>query len=108
MRHTLEDMPTREVFPGFHGRFVHSDNMTFAWWTIDEGAEVPSHNHPHEQVVNMLEGELALTVGGVEHVLHAGDVMAIASGMEHSARALAPSRVLDVFSPVREDYRGPL
>ena len=55
-----------EVFPGFHGRFVHSAAMTFAWWTIDEGAEVPEHEHPHEQVVNVLEGELALTVDGTE------------------------------------------
>ena len=51
--------------------------MTFAWWTIDEGAEVPEHSHPHEQVVNMLDGTLALTVAGAEHVLHPGDVVAI-------------------------------
>jgi quercetin dioxygenase-like cupin family protein len=74
--------------------------MTFAYWTIDQDAEVPEHAHPHEQVVNMLEGELALTVDGTEHVLHAGDVMAIPGGVRHAARALGPSRVLDVFSPV--------
>ena len=105
MRNTLPEMPSREVFPGFHGRFVHSDGMTFAYWTIDEGAEVPEHAHPHEQVVNVLEGELALTVGGTEHVLHPGDVMAIPGGVRHAARALGPSYVLDVFAPVRDDYR---
>jgi len=108
MRHRLDDLPAREVFPGFHGRFVHSGAMTFAWWTIDEGAEVPEHAHPHEQVVNMLEGELSLTVAGEEHVLHAGDVVTIPGGVRHAAKALAPSRVLDVFSPVREDYRFPV
>ena len=108
MRHALDDLKMTEVFPGFHGRFVHSDAMTFAWWVIDEGAEVPEHEHPHEQVVNMLEGELALTVAGVEHVLHPGDVVAIAGGTRHSARALSPCRVLDVFSPVRDDYRFPV
>jgi len=108
MRHAIDSLPEHEVFPGFHGRFVHSGAMTFAWWTIDEGAEVPEHAHPHEQVVNMLEGELALTVDGTEHVLHAGDVVAIAGGVRHAARALLPSRVLDVFSPVREDYRFPV
>lgn len=108
MRHKLPEMPEREVFPGFHGRFVHSDGMTFAWWRIDAGAEVPEHAHPHEQVVNVLEGELALTVAGEEHVLHAGDVVAIPGGVRHAARALGASRVLDVFSPVREDYRFPV
>jgi quercetin dioxygenase-like cupin family protein len=105
MRHKLDEMAPREVFPGFHGRFVHSDAMSFAWWTVESGAEVPEHAHPHEQVVNVLDGELALTVAGTEHVLHSGDVVAIPGGVRHAARALTPCRVLDVFSPVREDYR---
>jgi quercetin dioxygenase-like cupin family protein len=105
MRHTLPDMPEREVFPGFHGRFVHSDGMTFAWWRIEPGAAVPEHAHPHEQVVNVLEGALSLTVAGEEHVLGPGDVVAIPGGVRHAARAIGPARVLDVFSPTREDYR---
>ena len=105
MHQKLHDIPEREQFPGFHGRFVHSGAITFAWWTVDEGAAVPEHAHPHEQVVNMLEGELSLTVDGTEHVLHAGDIVVIPGGVRHAARALSPSRVLDVFSPAREDYR---
>ena len=73
---------------------------------IDPGAAVPEHDHPHEQVVNMLEGELALTVAGEEMLLHPGDVVTIRGGVRHSARALAaPCRVLDVFSPFRDAYR---
>ena len=48
MRRSLGDIPEREVFPGFHGRFVQSERMTFAWWRIDPGAAVPEHEHPHE------------------------------------------------------------
>ena len=107
MRHSLDALSEHEVFPGFHGRFLHSEAMTFAWWAIDAGAEVPEHEHPHEQVVNVLEGELALTVDGTEQTLHPGDVVAIPGGVRHAARALTPCRVLDVFSPVRDDYRFP-
>jgi quercetin dioxygenase-like cupin family protein len=106
MRYGLDAMPEREVFPGFHGRFVHSEGMTFAYWTVDAGAEVPEHEHPHEQVVNMLEGELALTVDGEDMHLRPGDVVTIPGGVRHAARGLAGGcRVLDVFSPVREAYR---
>lgn len=106
MRHNLYATPEREVFPGFHGRFVHSGQMTFAWWRIDPGAEVPEHDHPHEQVVNVLEGELSLTVAGEEMHLKPGDVVTIPGGVRHAARGLAaPCRVLDVFSPVRDAYR---
>ncbi len=106
MRQNLDAMPEREVFPGFHGRFVHSGRMSFAYWRVDAGAEVPEHAHPHEQVVNVLEGALALTVDGEEMTLGAGDVVAIPGGVRHAARGLAGGcRVLDVFSPVREEYR---
>jgi len=105
MLHQLSELPAREVFPGFHGRFLHSETMTFAYWEVDAGAVVPDHAHPHEQVVNMLAGELELVVDGTAHRLHAGDLFVIRGGSQHSARALAPCRILDVFSPVREEYR---
>lgn len=105
MRQSLSDLPVHDVFPGFHGQFVHTDGMTFAYWTVDAGAVLPEHSHPHEQVVNMFEGELEITMGGETHRLRAGDLLAIPGGVPHSGRCLAPTRVLDVFTPVREDYR---
>lgn len=101
----LKDVTPRDVFPGFRGRFVHSAHMTFAYWDIDEGGLVPEHHHLHEQVVNMLEGKLELTVDGQRHLLGPGDVLIIPPHAVHAGRALSPCKVLDVFSPVREDYR---
>ncbi len=105
MGHNIADVPEREIVPGFHGRFLHSGQMTFAYWRIDAGAAIPMHSHPHEQVVNMLEGELELVVDGTPHMLTAGDVHVIPGGAAHGARAVTEARVLDVFAPVREDYR---
>jgi quercetin dioxygenase-like cupin family protein len=104
-RYSLETVPVREIVPGFHGRFIHGDGMTFAWWQIDVGAAIPEHAHPHEQVVNVLEGALELTVDGVVQTFGPGDVVAIPGGVRHAARGLSACRVLDVFAPVREDYR---
>lgn len=105
MNYSLETVPEREIVPGFHGCFLHSETMTFAYWRIEPGAMIPAHSHHHEQVVNMLEGEMELIAGGVARTLRAGDVYVIAGNIVHSARGLTPCRVLDVFSPVREDYR---
>lgn len=101
----LADLPVREVFPGFRGQFIHTDAVTLAYWIIDAGSPLPEHSHPHEQVVNMFDGELELTVDGVTRTLRGGDVLAIPGGARHSGRALTEVRVLDVFAPVREDYR---
>ncbi len=95
----------REPMPGFRGRFVHTENMTLAYWRITQDAALPEHSHFHEQVVNVLEGELELTVGVTTRVLRPGAVWVIPSGIPHSGRALTVCRVLDVFQPVRDDYR---
>jgi quercetin dioxygenase-like cupin family protein len=101
----LKDIEMRELFPGFRGRFIHSKNMTFVHWEIKAGSEVPGHSHPHEQVVNMLEGDFELTVKGETEILKPGAVVIIPPDAEHSGKALTYCRIIDVFYPVREDYR---
>ena len=99
------DIEPREVFPGFHVRFVHSATMTFAHWEIEAGAALPEHAHVHEQVVNVLEGEFELTIGSDTRVLGPGAVAIIPSDARHSGRAVTACRIIDAFYPIREDYR---
>jgi quercetin dioxygenase-like cupin family protein len=106
MKITLDDLPAREIIPGFHGRMVHTGSMTLAYWTIEAGAVLPEHQHPHEQVVNMFEGTLDLSVGGQPHRLGPGDVLVIPGNTLHSGRAVTAVRVLDVFNPERTDYKA--
>lgn len=101
----LHEIEEREPVSGYKVRFIHSAHMTFAYWTITAGAVLPSHAHPHEQVANVIEGQLELTVGGEARPLGAGSVAIIPSNVVHSARALTECHVIDVFYPIREDYR---
>jgi len=104
-RHRVADLPTRELQPGHYGRFIHSRLTTHVYWEIEAGAKLPEHSHPHEQIVNMLEGTYELVVDGVSFVLGAGEVLVIPGGAEHRGHARTDCRILDVFSPVREEYR---
>ena len=104
MLQTLSQLAARELFQGFSGRIIHTERMTLIYWDIREGATLPAHSHPHEQVVNVFTGEFALTVDGVEQILKAGDVFAIAPGAVHLGKAITACYILDVFCPVREDY----
>ena len=79
--------------------------QTFAYWEIEADAPLPEHSHPHEQVANLLEGEFELTIDGRTERVQAGAVAVIPPNVPHSGRALTACRILDVFSPVREDYR---
>ncbi len=87
----LQDIPARELIPGFNGRFVHSDGITVAHWEIEAGSELPSHTHPQEMIINLLEGEFELTVDDETRVLRAGAVVVIPGDVPHAGRASPPA-----------------
>jgi mannose-6-phosphate isomerase-like protein (cupin superfamily) len=56
--------------PGWTGRFFHSENMTFAYGDITtDAAPLHEHHHPQEEVWNIVAGEIAISIAGVEKVL---------------------------------------
>ena len=100
----LETVESRELIPGTKVRFVHSDTMTLAYWTFEPGVDLPIHSHPHDQVTNVVEGELELTLEGETRTLTPGTVAVIPPDAVHSARSITRCRVIDSFYPVRSDY----
>lgn len=102
--HLLNDIASKELLPGFTVRFVHTDRMTFAYWDIKAGSQLPEHAHEHEQVANISEGEFELTINGKTQVLKPGEVAIIPSNTVHSGVAITDCKMMDVFCPVREDY----
>lgn len=101
----LDELPVRELFPGLRARLVHSDRVTHSWVDVDAGATFPEHQHPHEQIVSVLEGELEIVVDGQTHRLTPGMVYVIPPNVKHSGRGVTKCRVLDTFAPVRDDYK---
>jgi len=71
---------------------------------LARGAVVPMHSHPHEQTGSLISGRLEFDVPGEVTVAAPGDSWNLAANVEHAARALEDTVVVEVFSPVREDY----
>ncbi len=101
----LDQLAPIEPVAGFRAVFVHSENMTLAFWEVEQGAELPEHAHPHEQISTVLEGRFELTVDGETRLLDQGTVAVIPPNVPHSGRAHTRCRILDAFHPVREDFR---
>ena len=101
----LKDIAPKNLIPGFSGKFVHTDQVTLAFWDVEEGAQLPVHAHVHEQTTYVLEGKFELIVDGEVRVYEPGLVAVIPSNVVHSGTALTNCKLLDVFSPVREEYR---
>lgn len=101
----LDEIEPKEIMPGYHGKLVHTETMSLVFWDIDKNAEVPEHNHMNEQVMHVIEGEFQLTLEGASKTYYPGDIVVIAPHKTHSGKALTPCKLLDVFSPPREEYR---
>ncbi|MBU2947565.1 cupin domain-containing protein [Zobellia uliginosa] len=101
----LSNILSKEIIPGYHGKLVHSKNMSIAFWTVEEGAEVPEHSHLNEQIMHVQEGRFEFTLNGETKIYEADDVVIIPPHIPHSGKALTPCKLIDVFSPVREEYK---
>ncbi len=101
----LSSLPSKEIMPGYHGKLVHTKNMSIAFWDVEKDAKVPEHSHMNEQVMHVLEGEFEFTLNGTTKTYCSGDIVIIAPHQKHSGRALTACKLLDVFSPTREEYK---
>lgn len=73
---------------------------------MDPDSIVPSHTHPHEQGGVIIEGDVVMGIAGEDRTIGPGDVYVIPGNVEHWAKAGAHgARVMDVFSPVREEFK---
>jgi quercetin dioxygenase-like cupin family protein len=94
-----------QIFPGVAIRTVAGQAMMLSMVTLEPGAVVPDHAHPHEQMGVMISGQLEFTVDGITRVLGPGDSWRIPGGVVHRVRAIdGPAVALDVFHPIRDDY----
>ncbi|MEM1338271.1 MAG: cupin domain-containing protein [Bacteroidota bacterium] len=101
----LTEIPSKEIMPGYHGKLVHGKTMSWAFWEVEAGAEVPLHHHHHEQIMHVLEGRFEFTLDTDTQVYLPGDVVVIPSNTPHSGKAITTCKLMDVFSPVREEYK---
>jgi quercetin dioxygenase-like cupin family protein len=100
----LNKLKVAERLPGWRGRYFHSSSMTFAHYDFASGASIHEHFHPQEEVYEVLNGELEVTVDGVTQVARPGLVAIVPSNVRHSVRALTNGRALIVDFPARHEF----
>ena len=100
-----QDRPVVEIQPGvFRKTLSYSDSLMVCEIHLVKGAAVPPHQHVHEQSSYVISGKLIYTVDGEGRLLEAGNAVMLASNVLHSAEAVEDTLLIDVFSPLREEY----
>ena len=99
------ELPAVELFPKINSGLVAGEHLMLSFLDMQEGCEVPEHSHPHEQAGLVLEGRLRFRIGTDERVAGPGDAFLIPPNVVHCGIVEeGPVKVLDIFSPPREDY----
>ena len=94
------------LFPGVDIRTNSGNQLMLSVVNFAPHSVVPLHQHPHEQMGIMISGRLKFTIGDQTRILGPGDQWSIPGGVPHEVVALEePAVALDVFHPIRDDYR---
>ena len=103
---TIEQVRAVSFLPGATMRFVAGERLMALHGTLEPHASLPLHSHPHEQITYVLAGSVAFQVGEEKRDLHPGDGLVILGGVTHGAVQVGPegATILEIFTPIREDY----
>jgi len=95
-----------ERLPGWYGRYFHSASMTFAHYDFKRGSSIHEHSHGEEEVYEVVEGELEVTIEGEAEIVRPGVVAIVPSNARHSVKALSDGRAIIVDYPLRREISG--
>jgi quercetin dioxygenase-like cupin family protein len=101
----IKNIKPKQLAEGIQGYYAHGEKHTMGLVELKKGSIVPMHSHIHEQITYILEGQLDMIIDGVACPLTEGMYHVIPSNVLHSAVAITDCKVIDTFSPVREDYK---
>lgn len=101
------DIPWEPMAPGMIRQVLgHGDDLMIVRVAFEAGAAGPLHHHPHRQASHVLEGRFEVTVGEEVTELGPGDCFYVATDVPHSTTAREAGVLLDIFTPIRDDFRS--
>lgn len=101
------EVPTEEVNLSMSRQIICGEKLMVARMKFKDGFVVPLHSHHHEQVTQVISGQMRFWFGeNKEQVmdLFAGDVVVIPSNVPHEALMLGEVEEVDTWAPPRQDW----
>lgn len=94
-----------EIFEGVKRQnLAHGEHTHMVKFFLQKGQSFPVHTHQHEQTGYLLKGEMLMNINGKDYELEEGDSWSIKSMVPHGVRLMEDCWIIEIFSPIREDY----
>ena len=100
------ELKTIERLPGWKGKYFDSESMTFGHYVFEAGSSIHEHSHANEEVWNVIDGQLEVTIGGKKQVAGPGCVAIVPPDKLHFVRAVTDGRAIVVDYPLRREMSG--
>lgn len=102
-----EDAQPQTVAEGVVRRVLaYSKDVMCVENTFQKGAVGSLHHHPHTQITYVVSGVFEFEIDGEKKIVKAGDTLLKTDGVEHGCVCVEAGVLLDIFSPMREDFVG--
>ena len=102
--YTWDDMAEEQLNPLAGRKALHGTAITVAHFRFDKGNKVALHHHANDKITIVEEGAVRMVVGDEEFVLKAGQMVHVPPDIPHGNEALEDTVILELFSPIREDW----
>jgi len=83
---------------------AYCDGLMCVENTFEKGAVGKLHSHPHTQITYVVSGVFSFAIDGEEKIVRPGDTMLKQDGVVHGCTCLEAGILLDIFTPMREDF----
>jgi quercetin dioxygenase-like cupin family protein len=83
---------------------LETPELMLVEFTFEKGGVGAMHSHRHVQASYVAEGAFEVTIDGVTQTLSAGGGYIVPSGLVHGVKALEAGRLIDAFTPRRDDF----
>lgn len=103
-----DTIPIEQLSEGVHRQMAHGESLMSCRLTFAPGTVTTAHRHVHEQMTVVEKGRVRFVLGTEDKVFGPGAILLFPSGFWHGATMLdAEVVLLDIFSPIREDFLKP-
>lgn len=100
-----EDVTWEPVAPGMKRKIMaYDESLMVVRVQFETGGVGVVHQHPHVQISHVEQGVFEVEIGGEKKVLKAGDAFYVPSNVLHGAVCLESGVLIDIFSPMRQDF----
>lgn len=100
-----KDIEMEKCGPGVERKILaYTDELMCVENHFEKGGVGALHHHPHTQITYVVSGQFEFEINGEKRIVNPGDSMLKKDGIEHGCVCLKEGILLDIFTPMREEF----